>query len=154
MPVCWTQTQVSFSRYSCPAVLFQFHPMILQKFTCNVSDYLIFHLGLDSSGLWYNRRIVPENTTEGCTGTVPVGELHMQSEIMVHLILCRKLCARCWCFCFVNSGCSCLTWSSAHSWCCRRLHTWTTEPHASAIVTSLKLVMSAPFVCQVSAIPN
>lgn len=55
----------------------------------------------------------------------------------------------CFC-CLLSSGCSCLTLSSGHSWCCRRLHTWTTELRVSATVTSLKSVMCAQFVCPVS----
>ncbi|AWP07176.1 putative general transcription factor IIH subunit 3 [Scophthalmus maximus] len=41
--------------------------------------------------------------------------------------------------------------SSVHSWCCRRLHTWTTELHVSVIATSSRLVTCAQFVCQYSA---
>lgn len=60
--------------------------------------------------------------------------------------------ALCWCWCFLFSGCSCPTLSSVHSWCCHRLHMWTTEPRVSATATSLRLVMCAQFVCQVSLI--
>lgn len=55
----------------------------------------------------------------------------------------------CFC-CLLSSGCSCLTPSSGHSWCCRRLHMWTTELRVSATVTSLKSVTCAQFVCPVS----
>lgn len=53
-------------------------------------------------------------------------------------------------FYFTCSGYSCQTLTNAPNWCCHLLYMWITEQHAFATETSLRLVMSAQCVCQVS----
>lgn len=101
------------------------------------------------TGLWYYWRIVPQDTTESCPGTVPLGKLFLSSLYLLSSSLSWSADR-----CFFNSGCSCLTQSSARSCCCRHVRTWTTGLRVSAIETSSRSVTCAPFVYQVSFNPS
>lgn len=111
----------------------------------------VYQANLCFIGLWYNWRTVPQDTTESCPGTIPFGK----STVSFFHISLSEGCL-CWrrCVFFLNSGCSCLTPSSAHSWCCHHQHMWTTELRASVIEISSRSAMCALFVCQVSLIPS
>lgn len=159
----WTRTQVSFSRCviaccSCPKVLELegFHVVVaaLTVSSAASATLVLWSPGLHVAssdvrffaGLRYNRRIVPQDTPESCPGTIPPGEV---AFTFLYLLSSGKDGALCW-QCFVNSGCSCPTRSSAPSWCCHSQRTSTTERRASATGTSLKLVTCAQCAYQVS----
>lgn len=142
MRVSWTRTQGFFSRYVVFHSFLQAESLKTPHWGANPLCF---------TGLWYYWRIVPQDTTESCPGSVPLGSL---SALALALLLVSVLKILVLTVVFPNSGCSCPTRSSARSCCCHRARTWTTGPRVSAIETSSRSVTCAPFVYQVSFNPS
>lgn len=141
MRVSWTWTQAFFSRYLVFHLFLQAESLKTPHWGTNPLCF---------TGLWYYWRIVPQDTTESCPGTVPLGKVFLCSLYLVFILKILVLTV----VFSPNSGYSCLTPSSARSCCCHRVRMWTTELRVSAIETSSRSVTCAPFVYQVSFNPS
>lgn len=129
------------------------------------SRYLVFHSCFSKQNHWRHHTGEPTlSVLQACDITgglylkipqkVALAQYLLVNSFCLPSTSSPRLCPEVLTVVFFNSGCSCLTPSSARSCCCRHVRTWTTGPRVSAIETSSRSVTCAPFVYQVSFNPR